>query len=141
MPFTRWVRIEDASESPVEDELVVVYGDPQKIAVLDADARALWQALSQTGGVTRAGSKADTFFRELAGLGLVSGEDVQEHEEGMGPLLDAEDRAPRIIHTGAVEVLVYGFTGGPFKPSFKDTDEGETPIKDKENWPWPTPDK
>ncbi len=142
MPATRWEPIAEVSASVVEEELVLVSGAserargggsdarPRHIAILNSSGAALWSRAESGGAVTRPDSVEHRFFTSLAALGLVKGRDAPETQ----PLRAAADApAPRILHTGALELLVYGATGDPGdKPGF-------SPTSNDVKWPFERP--
>ena len=140
MYVTRWSPCAEVSESPIEDELILVSdGAPPCIAVINSSGMRLWRALHSGPYGTREGTSAHAFFRSLADLGLVRGEKVPASTEADASPKDADEPPPAIVHTGTVEMLVYGSTGGPQdKPGFGGNQSADSTTNPK--WPFPEVD-
>ncbi len=127
-----WNCCTEVSSSTVDDELVLVYGDPQRIAVLNRAGAQVWERLQQDDLVTEPETPAHDFLVALREIGLAGSREASDDAErtAFGP----GDEAPRVMHTGSVEVLVYGFTGGPMdKPGRAPSEGGES------DWPFVEP--
>ena len=96
-----------AASYAVDDDLVLVYGTPQRMAVLNAEGARLWRMLSSRPRRTAPDTPADRFCRHLHALGLLNPTDGGEGVTAVGQ--------PEIIHEGEVEIVVYGVTGGPIE--------------------------
>ena len=134
MPFTRWSLGVQASVVRIDDELVLVFGSPQRIVVLD-HAKAwlgLWRMLQTDTVVTRSGTSAHDFCTALEASGLVNGRPAAPESV---PIEDDARAPPRILHSGVVELLVYGGSGG-CKPDMLGPEMQETGG----DWPFPGED-
>jgi hypothetical protein len=101
------------------------------MAVVNRAGALLWERLQRGETVAaRPGAAVHDFLNKLEEAGLVRRAAIP----AAGNEPDTRGEPPRLLHTGAVETLVYGSTGGPWdKPIFGDP---ATPQGKKTDWPF-----